>query len=95
MKVVTDPATLLLNRLLRLLRWRVWVQERQVEIPQLGPLLKEISGQNPDVRIFVRGDQAIHYGRVLEVMGAIQAAGFTKVALVARSPGQDPVPAAK
>ena len=73
----------------------VWVQERQVEIPQLGPLLKEISGQNPDVRIFVRGDQAIHYGRVLEVMGAIQAAGFTKVALVARSPGQDPVPAAK
>ena len=28
MKVVTDPATLLLNRLLRLLRWRVWVQER-------------------------------------------------------------------
>ncbi|MBM3508144.1 MAG: protein TolR [Alphaproteobacteria bacterium] len=68
----------------------VWVQERQVELAQLGPLLKEISGQNPDIRIFVRGDQAIHYGRVLEVMSGIQAAGFTKVALVARSPGTEP-----
>jgi biopolymer transport protein TolR len=70
---------------------QVWVQERLVELAQLGPLLKEVSGQNPDIRIFVRGDQAIHYGRVLEVMGAIQTAGFTRVALVARSPGTDPV----
>ena len=73
------------------LQGNVFVQERQVEIDQLGPLLKEVSGQNPDVRIFVRGDQGINYGRVLEVMGAIQSAGFTKVALVARSPGADPV----
>ena len=28
MKVVLDPATLLLRRLLRWLRWRVWIQER-------------------------------------------------------------------
>ena len=69
----------------------VWVQERQVELAQLGPLLKEVSGQNADIRIFVRGDQTINYGRVLDVMGAIQAAGFTKVALVARPPGNDPV----
>ena len=68
----------------------VWVAERQVELTALGALLKEVTGQNPDIRIFVRGDQAIHYGRVLEVMGAIQSAGFTKVALVARSPGPDP-----
>jgi CIC family chloride channel protein len=28
MNVVTDPAKLLLARMLRLLRWRVWIQER-------------------------------------------------------------------
>ena len=28
MNVVTDPAKLLLERMLRLLRWRVWVQEK-------------------------------------------------------------------
>jgi biopolymer transport protein TolR len=67
---------------------KVFVQEREVELANLGPLLKEISGQKPDARIFVRGDQGINYGRVLEVMGTIQSAGFTRVALVARSPGQ-------
>ncbi len=72
---------------------KVFVQEREVEIANLGALLKELSGQKPDMRIFVRGDQGINYGRVLEVMGTIQSAGFTRVALVARSPGQT-VPAA-
>lgn len=67
---------------------KVFVQEREVELANLGALLKEISGQKPDTRIFVRGDQGINYGRVLEVMGTIQSAGFTRVALVARSPGQ-------
>jgi CIC family chloride channel protein len=28
MKVVTDPAALLMRRMLRLLRWRVWIQEK-------------------------------------------------------------------
>ena len=63
---------------------RVWVQEREVEIANLAALLKEVSGNKPDIRIFVRGDQGIAYGRVLEVMSEINAAGFTRVALVAR-----------
>ena len=63
---------------------RVFVMETEVEPDALGALLTEISGANPDVRIFVRGDRAIAYGRVLEVMGAIAAAGFTRVALVSR-----------
>ena len=28
MKVVTDPAKVLLDRMMRLLRWRVWVAEK-------------------------------------------------------------------
>ena len=38
--------------------------------------------RRPDARIFVRGDKVIDYGRVMEVVGAIHAAGFNKVALV-------------
>lgn len=63
---------------------RIWVQEREVELTSLGPLLKEVSGNKPDVRIFVRGDKGISYGRVLEVMSEIRTAGFTRVALVAQ-----------
>ena len=34
----------------------------------------------------MRGDRAINYGRVMEVMGMIGAAGFTKVSLIAETP---------
>jgi biopolymer transport protein TolR len=65
---------------------RVFVMETEVETEQLGPLLTEISGANAGIRIFIRGDASIDYGRVLEVMGEITSAGFTRVALVARPP---------
>jgi biopolymer transport protein TolR len=61
---------------------RVFIQDTEVEIAALAPRLEAVSGQNPDIRIFVRGDQAIDYGRVMAVMDEIRAAGFSKVALV-------------
>jgi len=38
-------------------------------------------------RIHVHGDRARNYGKVIEVMGQINTAGFTKVALVSEAPG--------
>ena len=64
----------------------LYLQETVVEPEVLIPRLKAISNANPDVRIFVRGDQAVSYGEVLSVMGRIQSAGFEKVALVAQLP---------
>ena len=64
----------------------LYLQEAAVDAEVLIPRLKAISNANPDVRIFVRGDQAVTYGDVLGVMGQIQAAGFEKVALVAQLP---------
>ena len=66
---------------------QIWLMETEVDLDSLGPLLVEISGTNAEIRIFVRGDQSINYGRVLEVMGAITSAGFNRVALVSRSQG--------
>ena len=56
-----------------------------MELVNLVPRLIAITGNNPDVRIFIRGDRAIHYGRVMQVMGTINRAGFKKVALVTES----------
>ena len=64
----------------------LYLQEVEVDGEVLIPRLKAISNANPNVRIFVRGDQAVTYGDVLGVMGRIQAAGFEKVALVAQLP---------
>lgn len=40
-----------------------------------------------DRRIHVRADSTLPYGKVVEVMGLINSAGFTKVALVSQQPG--------
>ncbi|MFC3674560.1 protein TolR [Ferrovibrio xuzhouensis] len=64
----------------------IYLQETPVEIDQLVPRLQAIAQGAADRRIFVRGDQSINYGKVLEVMGMINAGGFTKVALVGNPP---------
>ena len=64
----------------------LYLQDADVDSDGLIPRLKAISNANPDVRIFVRGDKAVSYGKVLSVMGRIQSAGFEKVALVAQLP---------
>jgi biopolymer transport protein TolR len=64
----------------------IYLQDKQLKTDELIPKLKAISGANPDARIFVRGDKDLAYGKIMEVMGSISAAGFTKVALVADLP---------
>jgi biopolymer transport protein TolR len=60
----------------------IFIQDTEVKIDTLVPRLIQITGNNPDARIFVRGDRAVNYGRVMIVMGRINAAGYTKVALI-------------
>ena len=64
----------------------VYIQETKVDVETLVPKLQAITGQKPDARIFVRGDTNASYGTVLKVMGTINAAGFSKVALLAEVP---------
>lgn len=61
---------------------QVYLQETKIDLEGLLPRLNAITGNNPDVRIFVRGDASVNYGRVMEVMGTINSAGYRKVALV-------------
>ncbi len=65
---------------------QIFLQDKEIELSVLAPRLIAITGANPDVRIFVRGDKAIEYGRVMEVMGTLNAAGFNKVALITEMP---------
>jgi biopolymer transport protein TolR len=65
---------------------RVYLQESEIAQDVLIPRLVAVSEANPDLRVFVRGDQAINYGRVMEIMGLVSEAGFSKVALIAEVP---------
>ena len=70
----------------------IFLQETEVTADQLVPRLMAVTGAKPDTRIFVRGDRRIAYGSVMEVMGMVSAAGFTRVALLAEFP-EPPAPA--
>ncbi|MFQ5984862.1 MAG: protein TolR [Alphaproteobacteria bacterium] len=65
----------------------IYLQNTEVALDELGPRLEAVTERKSDVRIFVRGDRAIDYGLVMEVMGAITEAGFDNVALIAELPG--------
>ena len=65
---------------------RIFLQETDIELDSLVPRLAAITQNRADSRIYVRGDRTIAYGRVMEVMGAVTSAGFTRVALVAELP---------
>ena len=62
----------------------VFLQDTEVDLEGLVPRLLAITSNNPDARIFIRGDASIAYGRIMEVMGTVNAAGYRKVALVTR-----------
>jgi biopolymer transport protein TolR len=61
---------------------KLFLQNGEVGDDELVPRLQAITKSNPDTDIYVRGDRAINYGRVMEVMGMVSAAGFTKVSLI-------------
>jgi biopolymer transport protein TolR len=80
----TEPLTISVNK-----HGKIYLQETELDLATLVPRLIAITGENPDARIFVRGDQTINYGAIVQVMGAVNAAGFRKVALLAELPKAD------
>jgi biopolymer transport protein TolR len=64
----------------------ILIQETPVQLDALAPRLKAILSSKPDAPIYVRGDQGIRYGAVMEVMGKIAEAGFEKVGLITELP---------
>jgi biopolymer transport protein TolR len=60
----------------------IYLQNTKVSDEDLVPKLQAISANGYDQRIFVRGDRSVDYGRVMEVMATISAAGFTHIGLV-------------
>jgi TolR protein len=73
---------------------KYYVDQREVASEELIMVLGE-NADSKERRIHVRGDKTIAYGKVIEVMGLINSAGYTKVALVSESPGPSAQPAAR
>ncbi|MFT4241362.1 MAG: biopolymer transporter ExbD [Acidovorax sp.] len=49
----------------------------------LAERLRRTAAERPDTEVQLRADAAVPYGRVVEVMGAAQAAGLSRIGFVA------------
>ena len=71
---------------------KVFLQNTEIAVDELVPKLMAISENGYNQRIFVRGDRTVDYGRVMEVMGLLNSAGFTRIGLVTESQRRMPEP---
>ncbi len=61
---------------------RIFIGETEVKHDRLANLLGAMTGSDSERRIFVRADQSIPYGQVMDILGILNGAGFRKVALI-------------
>jgi len=62
---------------------QAFLQDKALDLPELARQLTRIAAQNPDTEVQLRADQALSYGRVVEVMGVAQKAGLNRIGFVA------------
>ena len=67
---------------------RVFVMDAEVAPEELVARLTAVGRERRDDQVYLRADRSLDYGRVMAVMGALQAGGFRSIALVT-----DPLPA--
>ncbi|MDP2262068.1 MAG: biopolymer transporter ExbD, partial [Hydrogenophaga sp.] len=62
---------------------QAFFNDQPVTLPQLAERLAQSAKQNPQTEVQLRADEAVPYGRVVEVMGAAQKAGLNRIGFVA------------
>ena len=70
---------------------KILIQKTEASPQQLLGQLKAIAQERNSDRIYLRADGSISYERVVQVMGALNAGGFSKISLVTDVGGPDMV----
>ena len=61
----------------------LFIRKEAIAEERLVERLSEIRAAEPAALVYVRGDKALEYGRIMQVMGLVGQAGFGKISLVA------------
>ena len=65
---------------------RLYLDEQASTLAALSDRARALASQRPDTEVQLRADQSVPYGRVAELIGAIQQAGLQRVAFVTEVP---------
>jgi biopolymer transport protein TolR len=65
---------------------QTYLKDQAVDLEVLGRQLATTAQANPQTEVLLRADKRVPYGRIVEVMGAAQQAGLSRIGFVADTP---------
>ena len=71
---------------------RVYLKTEALADDEILPRLQALAAITPDRVVLVRGDQALAYGRLVQVMDLVSRAGFSQVSLISEARPRDKAP---
>jgi biopolymer transport protein TolR len=74
-----DPVTVSMNS-----KGEIYIQKKKISPDGLIKKLIALKGQNKDLKIYIKGDKNLNYGKIMDLMSFINKSGFKKVALVTK-----------
>jgi|TARA_B100000242_G_scaffold111064_1_gene77467 biopolymer transport protein TolR len=74
-----DPVTVSMNS-----KGEIYIQKKKISPDDLIKKLIALKGQNKDLKIYIKGDKNLNYGKIMDLMSFINKSGFKKVALVTK-----------
>ena len=74
-----DPVTVSINS-----KGEIFIQKKKFTKDQLIRQLNLLKKNNKNLKIYIKGDKKLNYGRVMDLMNLINKSGFKKVALVTK-----------
>ncbi len=74
-----DPVTVTMNS-----NGEIFIQKKKFSPDSLIKKLSALKAQNKDLKIYIKGDKNLNYGKIMSLMAFINKSGFKKVALVTK-----------
>ena len=74
-----DPVTISINS-----KGEIFIQKKKMTPKNLIKKLSALKAQNKDLKIYIKGDKKLNYGKIMDLMTFINKSGFKKVALVTK-----------
>jgi biopolymer transport protein ExbD len=69
-----------------------YFDKKPVTLDELTAILTKVHGENPDAKVFLRGDRDTMHGNIIHVLDILRAAGFYKIAFEIKSQAAVGVP---
>ena len=74
---------------------QAFLNDKPMNPDELAGRLRETAAQNPDTEVQLRADESVPYGRVVQVMGAANKAGLSRIGFVTQPSAAEPAQPAR